>query len=349
MSIVDLPSTIESACNDPALLNDWHPVGYAGDFEIGKLRPVQLLGHELVVWRSSDGQAHVWEDLCVHRGTRLSLGEIRNDTVICPYHGWRYAASGQCVSTPAAPNEAPLKKARAFPCLAKERYDLVWACLGIPSKDIPVFPEWDDPAFHHVSCGPWPYKATGYRAVENFVDATHLPFVHAGLNGVPDAPDVIGPYDVMEDESGLLTSPVKTYQPFGDPRNIPVHGYYTFRVMRPLTAYFSKRVVIVDEAVREEQGKEDDRFCIVLTAQPVDDLNCIVRQTVFINFKVRPADQQIRDRQNLVIGQDKAIVESQRPQRIPTDLRFELHHRTDQLGQRYRKWLAAQDVTYGVV
>jgi phenylpropionate dioxygenase-like ring-hydroxylating dioxygenase large terminal subunit len=349
MFMTAMPTTLPSSCTDEALLNDWHPVGFASDFPIGELKPVQLLGRELVVWRSADGQVHVWEDLCVHRGTRLSLGRVEGDTVVCPYHGWRYAVTGQCVATPAAPYDPPMKKARAFPYLAKERYDMVWACLGTPRQDVPAFAEWDDASFRRISCGPWAYNATGYRAIENFMDATHLPFVHAGLNGLADKPDVIEPYDVNEDASGeLWTSEIKTFQPFGDPRNIPVYGYYAYRVMRPLAAYFCKRVVIVDEKVRAEQGKDDDRFCIMLTAQPVDDTHCIVRQAIVINFKRQPTDEEIRARQDLVIGQDRAIVESQRPQRIPVDLRFELHHRTDLLGQRYRKWLSAQGITYGV-
>lgn len=349
MPAPEFPSTLPHACEDEALLNDWHPVGMSREFAAGQLAATRLLGRELVVWRESNGTVHVWEDLCVHRGTRLSLGKVCDDKVICPYHGWNYAASGQCVLMPASPADPPMKKAKAFPYLAQERYDMVWVCLGTPVRDIPEFPEWDDPGFRTISCGPWAYNASPFRAIENFMDATHLPFVHAGLNGLEDQPDVIGPYEVWEDDGGLATSEIQTYQPFGDPRNIPVHGYYAYKVLRPLCAYFAKRVVIVDEAVRRELGSDNDYFCIMLTAQMVDETHCIVRQSIAMNFKTQPSDQEIHDRQNLVIGQDRAIVESQRPERIPVELRYELHHRTDLLGQRYRKMLRGMGIRYGVV
>ncbi len=349
MSVSEIPSTLPRHCEDEVLLNDWHPIGMSNEFVAGKLAPVKLLGRDLVVWRESNGRIHVWEDLCVHRGTRLSLGTICDDKVICPYHGWNYAASGQCVLMPASPNDSPMKKARAFPYLAQERYEMVWACLGTPSQGIPDFPEWDDPTYRTVSCGPWAYNASGYRAIENFMDATHLPFVHAGLNGLPDKPDVIAPYEVWEENGGLATSEIKTFQPFGDPRNIPVYGYYAYKVFRPLCAYFAKRVVVVDDDIRREQGGDNDFFCIMLTAQLVDETHCIVRQNIAMNFKNQPSDQDVRARQDLVIGQDRAIVESQRPEQIPTALHYELHHRTDLLGQRYRKWLHGLGIRYGVI
>ncbi len=266
MSVSEIPSTLPRHCEDEVLLNDWHPIGMSNEFVAGKLVPVKLLGRDLVVWRESNGRIHVWEDLCVHRGTRLSLGTICDDKVICPYHGWNYAASGQCVLMPASPNDSPMKKARAFPYLAQERYEMVWACWVRHRKAYRIFRNGDDPTYRTVSCGPWAYNASGYRAIENFMDATHLPFVHAGLNGLPDKPDVIAPYEVWEENGGLATSEIKTFQPFGDPRNIPVYGYYAYKVFRPLCAYFAKRVVVVDDDIRREQGGDNDFFCIMLTA-----------------------------------------------------------------------------------
>jgi phenylpropionate dioxygenase-like ring-hydroxylating dioxygenase large terminal subunit len=349
MSLVESAVKPQAECTDRALLDDWHVVGAWDEFPVGKLVPVQLLGRDLVAWRESNGDLHVWEDLCVHRGTRLSLGTIKDDKVICPYHGWNYNASGDCVLMPAAPYDPPMKRAQAVPYRVQQRYGWAWVCLGTPELDIPVFPEWEDASFRKVLVGPYPYRSSGYRAVENFMDATHLPFVHAGLNGLPDDPDVIEPYQVIQDDNGIATSEIKTFQPFGDPRGIPVIGYYAYRCIRPLVGYFSKRVVIVDDARREAEGKDDDRFCVMLTAQPVDETHSIIRQCIAINFKNQPSDEEIKKRQDIVLGQDRAIVESQRPERIPSDLRLELHHRTDLLGQRYRKWLRTLGITYGTI
>ena len=140
----------EGACNDAVLLNDWHAIAFSTDLVAGALVPATLLERDLVAWRDADGEVHVWEDLCIHRGARLSKGFIHNDRVICPYHGWNYDRSAQCVLMPAAASEKPLKKARAITHQATERYGLVWACLGTPAYAFPAFPEWDDVRYKKV-------------------------------------------------------------------------------------------------------------------------------------------------------------------------------------------------------
>jgi phenylpropionate dioxygenase-like ring-hydroxylating dioxygenase large terminal subunit len=340
-------SILPEACRDPALLNDWHVVAVSSDVVPGSLVPLRLLEHELVAWRDSSDQVHVWEDLCIHRGARLSKGFIRNDKVICPYHGWNYDCSAQCVLMPAAPFEPPLKKARAIAYHSTEKYGFVWACLGTPEQEVPEFPEWTDDTYKKVLCGPYKFRS-GFRAVENFVDPTHFPFVHAGVNGVLERPDPIDPYEVREDATGLSTSEIRVTQPYGDPRNIPVTAYYAYKCLRPLVAYFKKRVVISDPE-RAAEGDPNDRFCTFLTAQQLSPVESIVRIWCAMNFSPAPSDEDVRVRQDLVYAQDSAIVDTQRPERIPLELRHELHHRTDLLSQRYRTWLRQLAITYGTV
>ena len=74
-----------------------------------------------------------------------------------------------------------------------------------------------------------------------------------------------------------------------------------------------------------------------------------MRVCAALNVQPHPDPQTVRDRADVVFGQDRDIVESQRPERIPTELRYELHHRTDLMGQRYRSWLRAKGITYGVI
>ena len=340
-------SILPEACRDTVLLNDWHVIAVTDEILPGVLYPVSLLERDLVVWREADGAVHIWEDLCVHRGARLSKGSIRNDRVICPYHGWNYDGSARCVLMPAAPTEPPLKKARAIAHRAIEKYGLLWTCLGVPAHDVPAFPEWTDGSYKKVLCGPYKFRS-GFRAVENFVDPTHFPFVHAGVNGILDEPDPILPYEVTESAQGLATSEIRVTQPFGDPRNIPVIAYYAYQCLRPLVAYFKKRVMIADRA-RADEGGPDDRFCTFLTAQMISPVESIVRIVCAMNFSPSPSDEQVRLRQDLVYAQDSAIVDTQRPERIPVELRHELHHRTDLLSQKYRSWLRQMGVTYGTL
>jgi phenylpropionate dioxygenase-like ring-hydroxylating dioxygenase large terminal subunit len=336
-----------NGCSDAVLLNDWHVIAFSADVSSGKLVPATLLERDLVAWRDAGGEIHVWEDLCIHRGSRLSKGFIHNDRVICPYHGWNYDRTAQCVLMPAAATEKPLKKARAIAHRATEKYGMVWACLGTPDHDIPDFPEWEDAGYLKVTCGPYAFRS-GFRAVENFVDPTHFPFVHAGVNGVFDQPDPILPYEVQASAAGLSTSEIRVTQPYGDPRNIPVIAFYAYKCLRPLVAYFKKRVIISDPA-KVSLGNPNDRFCTFLTAQMVTPTLSLVRIVCAMNFSPAPSDDDVRRRQDLVYSQDSGIVDTQRPERIPVDLREELHHRTDLLSQKYRTWLRQMGVTYGTI
>ena len=66
-----------------------------------------LLGRELAVWRADDGNVNVWENRCLHRGVRLSIGINDGAELKCQYHGWRYAnRTAGCTYIPAHPADA---------------------------------------------------------------------------------------------------------------------------------------------------------------------------------------------------------------------------------------------------
>ncbi|HDR9762846.1 TPA: Rieske 2Fe-2S domain-containing protein [Burkholderia cepacia] len=311
-----------------ALRNQWHVVARADEVRDGAPLPVRLLGEELVLWRGPAG-INAWKDYCGHRGAKLSLGCVRNGEIECPYHGWRYSEHGRCVKVPAHPDHEPPQQRLVFPHRVTERYGLVWVSLGQPEGDVPAFPEWDDPSFRKVYAGPYRYRANALRSVENFLDASHFPFVHANLNGDPDNPDPIDDYDVFKTPQGLKTSEITVFQPYGDHRGIPVTARYTYHVFQPTTAYFTKKTGVTE------------RFCTFLNATPADEDEAVLYLIVAINFGADLTEAQILDRQDRVFEQDRRIVESQRPYRLPLDLREEMHVRSDRLAVEYRRWLKA--------
>src|SRR2546422_745961 len=77
----------------------WHGVAYSRDIGTAP-HCTDLLGEPLVIWRDSRGTPHAFRDLCIHRGTALSLGSVAGDEIVCAYHGWRYAADGRCTAIP---------------------------------------------------------------------------------------------------------------------------------------------------------------------------------------------------------------------------------------------------------
>jgi phenylpropionate dioxygenase-like ring-hydroxylating dioxygenase large terminal subunit len=317
--------------DDPVLLNDWHVVAYMPTLPEGKPVAARLLDEDIVIWRAN-GQTHVWRDLCVHRGAKLSLGKVENDCLICPYHGWNYNSEGRCVKFPAHPEQTPPEKARAFTYHVQEKYDWVWVCPGTPANDIPPFPEWGLPGFQNVHCGPYELNAGGFRAIENFLDVTHFPFVHAGLLGDPAHPE-INDYEAEVTSEGVVARDITVYQPDPDGRGHGVYETYTYKVFRPLTAYF----------IKSEGGTT---FSMIFTITPVTPQKCIAWMYVAMDYgDLTP--EQIADFQDEIIKQDIPVVESQRPELLPLDLQAELHLRSDRTAIAYRKYLRELGVSFG--
>ena len=111
---------------------------------------------------------------------------------------------------------------------------------------------------------------------------------------------------------------------------------YSYRVLRPFTAYFSK-----------DTG-EGNLFCMLITLTPLAPDDCVVWLHVAINYGEDLTDAQIIDRQDQVFAQDKWIVESQSPAEISLDLNVDLHIRADKFSVAYRRWLKSLNADWGV-
>jgi phenylpropionate dioxygenase-like ring-hydroxylating dioxygenase large terminal subunit len=320
--------------NDPILINDWHAVARASEVAEGQVLAVRLLGHDLVLWRNQ-GQPLAWHDLCIHRGTRLSLGRVEQGCLVCPYHGWHYNAAGRCIHIPAHPEQTPPAKAQAKVYWVKESYGLIWVCLGEPAQDTPPFPEADDPAFRQVIAGPYRYAASGPRAVENFLDVAHFPFVHDGYLG-DRAHAIINDYTVEEHTNGITARGIRVYQPKPNASDHALDFTYTYHVFRPLTAHFRK----------ETTGPS---MAILLTVTPVAELESLGWMIIAMNYGHEKAEDEIRAFQNIIVSQDVPIVESQRPELLPLDLQAELHLRSDRTAIAYRRWLHRLGLSVGTV
>lgn len=328
---------------DPVLFDDWHPVALSQAVPAGTVVASSLLGTDLALWRSRDGTLHAWEDRCPHRGTRFSIGSVRDDGLQCAYHAWQFAPSGQCIAVPAMPRLKPSASlcARAFG--VAERYGLVWVCLGSPAADVLPFPEYADARLNKVVCGPYEVATSGPRIVENFLDMAHFPFVHTGILGAPERTEVrdyqVEAWDDGDGGSGLLATGCFFWQP---QTNSLAHGgsevEYTYRVVRPLTAILTK----VPEA---QQGF---REAISLHVQPLSEESSrvwiILALTNFIQ-----SESELRAFQDRIFLQDKPIIENQVPKRLPLVAGAELSLACDRMSVAYRKYLSGRGMHYGVI
>ena len=327
--------------DDRTLLDDWHAVARTGDVVSGRLGTARLLEEELLLWRSPDG-VEAWLDRCPHRGAKLSLGRIRDGRVVCPYHGLEYEAGGRCVRVPAHPDRPLPGQARATCFRTTERYGLVWVSLGEPVHDVPPVPESEDETYRVHVAGRYEIGTSGYRAIENFLDLAHFPFVHPGLLGEESHPEVAD-YDVEVTSDGLVVGNARFWQP--KPTNtIDLDGIevgYRYDVPRPLTARLTKDIGL------RNAGGEAMREAIVLTFAPIDEESGIGWVLLASNYDEQYSQEEIEAFTDLVIGQDLRIIESQRPKRLPIHGTDEFSLPADRTSVHYRRWLRSLGVTYG--
>ena len=117
--------------NDSSLHEEhrrWYPIASVHDLPPRHVFQGQLLGRELALWQADDGNINVWEDRCLHRGVRLSIGRNDGAELMCQYHGWRYAnRTGACTYVPAHPADAPAQTICTRTLPTQVRYGMVWS------------------------------------------------------------------------------------------------------------------------------------------------------------------------------------------------------------------------------
>ncbi len=314
------------------LYHHWHPVAMSAAVREKGLLAARVLGEEVVAVAVGEG-LEVWQDLCVHRGARLSLGRVQNGEVICPYHGWAYAPGGRCVRFPAHAGQTPPAKAQARVYPSREAYGMLWVALAEPQAPLPPFYEWGQPGFRTVMCGPYAFRASAPRVVENFLDVAHFPFVHAGFLGDPAYPE-IPDYEVEVEDGRIIARDIRVYQPNPDGTGVGRYVRYTYEVLGPLAAYFRK------------QDEDGQVFAIFMAVTPRSELESSGWFYVAMNYGDL-SDEEIRAFQDQVAAQDIPIVESQRPERLPLDLQAELHLKSDRVAIAYRSLLRRLGVGFG--
>ncbi|MBZ9702790.1 MULTISPECIES: aromatic ring-hydroxylating oxygenase subunit alpha [unclassified Mesorhizobium] len=220
-----------------------------------------------------------------------------------------------------------------------QRYGFIWTCLDKPWRDIIYIPEANEADRHLVSGGSIAVKVSGLRAVENFLDMGHFPFIHAGWLGEEPHTEV-APYKVeITAQDEVLATECKFYQPVASPT--AKEGFvvdYIYKVIRPYTVALYKSNPI----------QKDRLDVITLFVQPVDEENCIAHPYLCY-LKEGMEAATVRSFMQLIFAQDKPILENQVPKRLPLDPRAETPIRADAVSVSYRRWLRDRAVTYGAI
>lgn len=160
--------------------NSWFVVALSDELPVRGVMPLSYFGQELVLFRGEDGKAHVFDAYCPHLGAHLGCGgKVEGDSLRCPFHGWRFSGdSGQCVEVPFAAKIPARASLRSWPVRELDGLIMVYHHTEgqAPTWEIPALhtPEWTDPFFFK-----WKLRTCCQEILENTVDTSHLPTVHA--------------------------------------------------------------------------------------------------------------------------------------------------------------------------
>ncbi len=289
---------------DPITRNLWHVVAATDELPIGLVETTMLLDTRLALTRGSDGEPVVW---------------LRSDEV-----------DGDDIDAETVLDRLPVKTA----------YGYTWTCLGTPSDDLFPIPEFAEPDRVNMSCGSIGIHVSAPRAVENFLDMGHFPYVHTDILGSEPHTEV-KEYDVevSEERDEVLATKCRFMQPrAAKSATQAMEVEYVYRVPHPFCSVLYK-------SCPEDESRRD---VIGIFLQPVSEERCRAHllQSMIDSTSTLT---ELRRFQQTIFGQDKPILENQYPKKLPLDPRAETPIRADKSAIAYRRWLSQKGITYGVI
>jgi phenylpropionate dioxygenase-like ring-hydroxylating dioxygenase large terminal subunit len=292
-------------CTDPVILNLWHVVGDVHEMKPNTVYQTVLLEERLSFAIDDQDAPHVW---------RTRPAEKAGDRF------------------------EPALLAEKLPALSA--YGCVWSSLGTPPADIFAIPEYAEAKRRNVNAGTIGVNVSAPRAIENFLDMGHFPYVHTDVLGAEPHTEV-KEYDVeiSADRDEIIATRCRFFQPKASVASTEGGDIeYVYRVPHPYCSVLYK-TSHVDESRLD---------VISIFAQPVDQEKIRAHMMLCLVDEDNN-DTAIRHFQQMIFGQDKPILENQFPKRLPLDPRAETPIGADKSSVVYRRWLTQKGVTYGVI
>src|SRR5690606_21330238 len=143
---------------------------------------IQLLSERLLAFRDSQGRLGLIDEFCAHRGVSLWFGRNEEGGLRCPYHGWKFDVTGQCLEVPSEEENSSFRqnvKLTSYPLVKVG--DILWTYLGPPEQQPPL-PEFE---FLHVppertfAAKRWE-ECSWLQALEGGIDSSHVAWLHSG-------------------------------------------------------------------------------------------------------------------------------------------------------------------------
>jgi phthalate 4,5-dioxygenase oxygenase subunit len=158
----------------------WQPAALVDELSGPRpIKPIRLLGEDLVIYRDDKGRYGLLGRACPHRGTDLAYGRLEDGGLRCAFHGWLFDINGECLQTPAEPDDSKLCRNihhKAYPVV--ERNGILFAYMG-PGEP-PEFPHFD--CFVAPDSHTFTFKGmidcNWLQSLEVGIDPAHTSFLH---------------------------------------------------------------------------------------------------------------------------------------------------------------------------
>ncbi|MBB6470137.1 aromatic ring-hydroxylating oxygenase subunit alpha [Aminobacter carboxidus] len=295
----------ETRCKDQVILDLWHPLAALSEVPAGVVVGTILLEERLSLACDGTGKVAVWRS--------------RRDL---PVDG--------PVDISAVAGTLPVKLA----------YGYVWTSLGNPPADIFPIPEYAEADRRKLNAATFGVNVSAPRAIENFLDMGHFPYVHTDILGAEPHTEV-KEYDVeiSVDRDEILATRCRFFQPMASTTSDGGADVdYIYRVPHPYCSVLYK-----------SSPMDETRLDVIAVfLQPVDQEHVRAHMLLCV-LDEDNEDKVIKRFQQTIFGQDKPILENQFPKRLPLDPRAETPIRADKSAIAYRRWLSQKGVTYGVI
>ncbi len=232
-----------------------------------------LLGKPVVLFRLENGAPAALFDRCPHRGYPLSSGKVAGDTIECGYHGLRFAADGRCTLIPSGGTMPPGLGVASYP--VAERWQWIWIWMGDPDKADPaLIPDLDSfglgrPGWHSETSVLLTIGANYLLSFENFLDASHITFLHTGQI---DSGDVAGEPLTMRVDGGWIAVARRIADELQSPLTMRTFGFEGDRAHRTITAEALPPSVCgirveVEPVVRSANERQINQLVVGITPQ----------------------------------------------------------------------------------
>lgn len=220
----------------------------------------------------------------------------------------------------------------------RARYGHVWTSLGTPAHELFDIPEAEQPGRRLVDVGVVRVRCSPLRAVENFLDIAHFPFVHTNILGSEPHTEVENyKVEIREAEDEVWATQVKFYQPQAAKSAAGgITTEYMYRVPAPTCSVLYK-------TCPPRPGEWD---VIALFVQPIAEDLCDVWPWMALYDDETSMTDLIHFQQTIFL-QDRSILENQIPALLPLDPGMEIPTRADLTSVAYRRWLKRHNYTYG--